>query len=199
MDFSETILAQIKGRKIRRARLVEFDFVSGPIRVWNGARRLRTKDGKEWQGMFGFGRIEGLQQAINGDAPEMRFSVSGVAAAFVQKARGEASEYFNRRVLVFSQFFAGEDDEDFNPWEPIDNPFAEAWGIMRALTYEKTAEEGGFRRIVTISAETPFGATKKRPPFSYVTDTDQRQRFPDDRGMERVAGIEAKLIEFSPE
>jgi len=189
MDFSQAQQAQLSGQKVRRALLVKFDFTSGPMCLWNGQRTLKTPDGQTWRGMHGLGSVQGLQQAINGAAPELRITVSGVDKDFAAKAKAEASEYVNRAVIVYAQFF----NED---WSLLDAPFAVAWARMRGIVARKEATESGIVRSVTLTAETPFGETKRRPRASYVVDRDQQMRFPGDRANERTPGLESKLVTF---
>lgn len=188
MDFPEAIAEQQSGRVVRRARLVWFDFASGPIGLWNGFGRLTTKDGRRWSGLMQLGSISGVAQAINGTAPEIRLSVSGVDVTFAAKAKAETAEYYNRSVTVFSQYF----DAD---WQCLDLPFAESWALMRKLSPSRESTQDGFVRTVTISGETPF-AGKRRPRFAYLGDRDQQQRHEGDKAAERISGIDAKIITF---
>lgn len=188
MDFPEAIKAMLAGKNVRRARLVLFDFASGPIGVWQGFGPLQTKDGKLWHGVGELGSISGVAQAINGSSPELRLTLSGVDETFAMKAKAEADEYYNRAVTVFSQYF----DED---WQCLDLPFAEIWALMRKLTPAAEMQDDGKVRTITISGETPF-ATKKRPRFAYLSDRDQQSRHPGDKAAERVQGIDNQLVTF---
>ncbi|MFT4129969.1 hypothetical protein [Labrys sp. (in: a-proteobacteria)] len=190
MEFSEAIEAQLRGITVRRATLVWFDFKSKPIGLHNGVGPLTTKDGRNWNGLGGLGSVEGLEQAINGAAPEMRLSVSGIDPDFITKAKAEADEYLYRPVIVFAQFF--HDD-----WSLLDEPWAIAWAQMMSLTVarESAGQGDGWVRTLTISAETPF-AGKRRPRNSFLTDRDQQTRHPGDRFAERTMGIESHLIRF---
>jgi hypothetical protein len=200
MNFSDAVKAQLHGRVVRRARLVLFDFASGQIGVWNGARPLRTAhpflDGQNqrWIGAHGLGRLEGVAQSIDGSAPEMRLSISGVDDRFAAKVKAEAAEYYNRSVWIYSQFFTADNDLR-GPWQLLDKPFAESWGLMHSMIAKREPTDNGWLRTVTITAETPFSG-RKRPPFSYLTSTDQEYRYPGDRGADEVAGIENKLVKF---
>lgn len=184
MQYSAAVREQHAGRVVRRARLVLFDFVSGPIGLWNGFGRLETLDGRTWLGLGELGQVSGISQAINGKAPELRFAVSGVDETFAAKVKGEAEEYFDRIVMVFSQYFTRDA-------QCLDAPYAVTWGKMRGMEASRSGEDGNFVRTVSISAEGPF-SNKRRAPFGYVTDRDQQNRFPGDNGMSRVAGIDAK-------
>lgn len=188
MDFSATIQAALGGEVVRMDALVEFDFLSETIRLWNGTGTLKTLDGKSWEGIAGLGDIDGLEQSVDGTAPEQTFTLSGVDARFAAVAKGDADEYFDRPVKVYLQFFdAG--------WQPLDDPFAVSLRRMQRIKAKRTDTEEGFVYSVSVMAETPF-TTRRRPPFSYNTDRDQNRRFPGDRGFEEVAGIDGKKITF---
>lgn len=194
-DFEAVITAQLTGQTVRAELLVEFHFLSGITRVWNGFGRLPTLDPAggtgtvEWLGLMGFGGITGLKQPLNGTAPEMKLTLSGVDPSFAAKAKAEASEYFLRPVKIYLVFF----DAD---WQPISRPRLFLWARMYTLVPKREPNEGGGSvRSVTITAESPF-AGRRRPRFGFLTDNDQQLRYPGDRGAERVAGIEAKNISF---
>lgn len=188
MDFPETIKAQLAGRTVRKTRLLEMDFVSGRIGLWNGFGKLRTKDGKEWLGLGGLGSISGISSSIGGKAPELVFTLSGVDETFAAKAKGEAVEYYNRAAIVFDQFF----DEE---WGLLDLPYATSFGLMRKLTSSREASEEGFVRTVSISAEGPF-AGKRRARFAYLTPQDQRNRHEGDAFADDTPGIDTRPITF---
>ncbi len=188
MEFPETIKAHLAGRVVRKARLLEMDFVSKRMGLWNGFGKLTTKDGREWEGVGGLGKISGIASSMGGKAPELVFTLSGVDESFAAKAKGEASEYFDRSAVVFDQFF---DDE----WGLLDNPYAVSFGLMRKLTSTREATEGGFVRTVSISAEGPFAA-KKRAKFAYVTPADQRNRHEGDAYADDTPGIDTRRITF---
>lgn len=186
MDFSSAIAAQLAGRVVRVDALVEFQFASQTIRLWNGFGSLPTLDGKVWQGIAGLGQIDGLSQALNGVAPTQTFTVSGVDARFASLAREDRAEYYRQPVVTYLQFF----DED---WQPLDNPSSIALRQMDTIQLKRSQVDDGFVYSVSITAETPF-TTRRRPAYGYLTDRDQQQRFPGDLGLNQVAGIDGKPI-----
>ncbi|GAB5376469.1 MAG: hypothetical protein AcusKO_29310 [Acuticoccus sp.] len=188
MDFSEAIKAQLAGERVRVDALVEFSFLSDTVRLWNGFGTLKTSDDRNWEGIGGIGRIDGLEQSVDGTAPEQTFTLSGVDSRFAALAKGSADEYYRRPVSVFLQFF----DDD---WQTLDSPLAISLRHMERLKATRAQGDEGFVYTVSITAETPF-TTRRRPPFSYYTDRDQQRRFPGDRGCEEIAGIEGKKIVF---
>jgi hypothetical protein len=53
--------------------------------------------------------------------------------------------------------------------------------------------QGASTRRITVSAESLF-SLRSRPAFSQYTDTDQKARFPGDRGFEFVPGLVNKIV-----
>lgn len=188
MNFSAAAKAQMEGHTVRCDVLVEFQFVSGTVRLWNGFGPLRTLDTKQWLGTAAMGDISGLAQSINGSAPPITVSLSGVDSTFALKAKAEAEEYYNRPLVVFLQFF----DES---WQCLDNPYGLTMARMANITSKMEDGPDGKVYTVSLTAETPF-AIRRRPPYGYLTDRDQQLRHPGDKGLERVAGIDNKNIVF---
>ncbi|GLR55127.1 hypothetical protein KYK30_31745 [Shinella yambaruensis] len=186
MNFSEAAKIQMAGGTVRAALLLELQFTSGNEWLWEGGGPIKTLDGRTWEGTGGLGSIEGISQAVNGVAPEVRFRLSGVDADFAAKAKGETEEYLYRPALIYIQFF----DE---AWQPLDNPYSLMFVRMTGLAPSFESTDAGRVYEVAVTAETPF-AVRRRAPYGYLTDRDQQLRHPGDRGLERVAGIDNKNI-----
>lgn len=176
------------GGIVRVALLAEFRFATATLRAWEGLSKLKTLDDHQWDGVGQMADVSGLSQSVNATAPALTLSMSGVDADFAAKAKAESDEYYNRAVVPYLQFF----DED---WACLDNPYPITLGRMTNITARKESSAGGPTYTVTLTAESPF-ATRRRPRFGFWTDRDQQQRFPGDRGLERVAGIDNKTITF---
>lgn len=188
MDFAEPIQRQLDGEVVRVSRLVELGFKSGVQRYWPGEFTL-VAGGKGWRPTIGLGQITGLSQAIDGEAPELKLSLSGVDETFAEKALGSVDDYYGRVVSIYWQFF----DEG---WQPIGSLVPITWALMRSFVIDRKSTDQGFIRIATLTAETPF-AGRARAPNGQLTDTDQKARHPKpvpDRMCERVAGLEARQI-----
>jgi hypothetical protein len=185
--FPETIKAQLGGRSVRVSFLVLFDFVTTPVRVWTGAGKITTA-GEEWLGLGQLGSISGLEQAVNGEAPETTFVLTGINPEIMTLAREEwVDESRDRLVKVYLQFHNAEDDR---PLELFDEPYAIWAGRMQTPRFEL---QGASTRRITVSAESLF-SLRSRPAFSQYTDTDQKARFPGDRGFEFVPGLVNKIV-----
>lgn len=188
MELDKAIEAQLAGEIVRAHRMVEFHFRSGVTRLWPGTFVLVDGNGRKWHPTMGLSRVTGIQQALQGTAPELRCELSGVDSDFVDKVRGKAEEYEGRLVRVLWQFYTDTGD-------PIDEPIVITWGIMRSLTFSAQSTPVGRRYVVTLNAEGPFEG-RARARNSYLTDTDQKMRSPGDAICERIAGIEAREVLF---
>lgn len=185
--FPETIRAHLGGRTVRISFLVLLDFVSSPVRIWTGSGRLTT-GGANWYGLGQLGSISGLEQAVNGEAPETTFVLSGINSEIVSLARDEfPTEGRDRLAQVLIQFHNAEDDR---PLELFDQPYPIWAGRMQVPRFEL---QGPRTRKITVSAESLF-ALRSRPSFSQYTDTDQNARFPGDRGFEFVPSLINKTV-----
>jgi hypothetical protein len=185
--FPETIAAHLAGRKVQAALLGQFDFASETMRLWNGGGILEANDDTKWQGLGQWGSVTGLEQAINGQAPEATFTLSGIDADILLLTRDEFEEEVRgRMVRVLLQFFGTDDVNDPDNQRPLDNPFPIWAGLMLKPTFTLDQETG--ERSVAVAAESIF-SQRGRPRFAMYTDADQQKRFPGDRGFEFVASL----------
>jgi hypothetical protein len=189
--FPETIAAALAGAKVESANLVRFDFASKSMRLWRGNGLLKTRDGAEWRGLGQLGSVTGVEQAVNGEAPEATFNLSGIDAEIQRLARDEfKAEVLGRRVVIFVQFFGVPDDADPDNQRPLDRPFA-LWS-GRCVTPTFTIEQKG-ERAIGITAESLF-SLRSRPQYAMYTDRDQDHRFPGDKGFEFVGSLVNKVV-----
>lgn len=189
--FPETIAHALAGGRVECAWLVHFAFTSEEVRVWTGYGALRTTDGQRWSGLGTLGSVSGIEQAVNGQAPQATFTLSGIDAQIVRLARDEyEAEVKGRIVSVLIQFFGIDDPEDPGNQRVLDAPYPLWCG--RCLAPSFTLGEGG-ERSVTIEAESLF-SLRSRPQYAMYTDADQQHRFPGDKGFEFVGSLVNKTV-----
>lgn len=189
--FPETIAAKLAGAKVQGAPLVRFEFASETMRLWLGNGELETNDGAKWQAVGQLGAVSGIEQAVNGEAPQATFSLSGVDANIMRLARDEfKAEVLGRRVVVALQFFGIEDEADPDNQRPLDLPYAIWAGRCLAPTF--TFSPSG-ERSIAITAESLF-SLRTRPQYAMYTDRDQQRRFPGDRGFEFAPTLVNKVV-----
>lgn len=177
--------AAVSGQVVRRAVLVSFAFADAPAYYWQGYGPLRTADNQVWQGAGTLGEISDLDSPVGTSAPVARFTMSGVDVSVAAKARAGAPNVRGRLVQVMVQFYTDE-------LGLVDSPVVAWTGV---LDLPKYSADGTGRYTVTISAETEWVARNK-PPFGFLTDTDQQVRFPGDRGLELVASLVNKAVNW---
>lgn len=181
--FPETIAAAMRGARPRCANLVLLDFVGEPMRLWTG-NGLLTAGGFEWAGIGSLGSMSGLEQAVNGEAPEATFTLTGIDGTIMRLARDEFdAKARNRRAVAYIQFFNEDDDRT------LDQPFPVWGGRMHAPQF--TIQ--GSTREVSVTCESLF-TLRSRPNFAMYTDRDQQKRFDGDRGFEFVATLVNKVV-----
>lgn len=189
--FPDTIAHALAGGRVECAWLIHFAFTSEPVRVWTGFGTLATSDGHQWSGLGQLASVSGIEQAVNGQAPQAVFTLSGIDAQTMRLARDEyEAEVKNRIVTVLIQFFGVDDPEDPDNQRVLDAPFPLWSGRCLAPVFTLTAEG---ERTVAIEAESLF-SLRSRPQYAMYTDADQQHRFPGDRGFEFVGGLVNKTV-----
>lgn len=183
--FSGAIDAYLSGDTVRSALGVKLDFASESYRLWTGPGEL-SAGGEIWHGMAGFGGVDGLEQdSGGGQANAVNLSLSGIDATLLPAFRENfEAEAKGRRATVYLIFFRGTDDI------PTDDPVALWSGVMRQPSIT-VAEDG--TRTIAATCENLF-AQRRRPRFGLLTDTDQRQRHPGDKGLEFVTGLKNTTV-----
>ena len=190
--FPETIARALGGGRVDCAELVHFDFTTQPMGLWNGGGVLHTNDGRSWSGLGALGSMSGIEQAVNGEAPESAFTLSGVDAEVLRLTRREFEpECKGRIVRVLIQFFGVDDPDDPGNQRVLDRPFPIHASRILAPTFTIDAETG--ERSVTLSGESLF-SLRSRPRYAMYTDRDQQRRFPGDRGFEFVQSVVGKVL-----
>ncbi|WP_343711914.1 hypothetical protein [Inquilinus sp.] len=178
--LTSSIRAQAAGQHIICALFVTFDFKSGPMRVWEGDGPL-TRGGHDWRGMGHrqdkqgnpLQSIEGLEQAINGNAPQMTLTMSGVDSTVVTAATSDdPDEIEGRDLTVQIGFF----DASLPGLVPLDTMLTLGVWSMQKPSFTAT---GPTLRTITLPCETLF-AQRSRAPFGMLSDRDHQRRFPGD-------------------
>jgi hypothetical protein len=175
--FPDTISAVLAGKTVRLDLLVMFDFASGPMRLWQGFGTLQTNDSNTWQGIGQLGQVSDLESSIGGNAPQARFTLSGVDPTILAEAL-DPQEIYGRDCNVYMQFF----DDSFNC---LDNPYVIWAGLMDTVKITQNVDTCQ----VEMTAETIF-ARRAKPPFGTLSDREQQKFFPGDGSL---AGIPALM------
>jgi hypothetical protein len=193
--FPETVRAQDWRFHVKCNLYVLFDFATAPIRVWTGDGPL-TREAELWHGI---GRrvdqsgsplqsIEGLQQAMNGTAPLMTLTMSGVDSRVVNAAREDlaAGEIEGHRLTIWIGFMVADVMGDV----PLDDLVVLGEWTMQRPSF---VGQGRILRTITLPCETIF-AQRSRAPFGMLTDRDQQRRYPGDKALEFVPSMVDRAV-----
>lgn len=158
--------------------LIELVFVSQTMRVWTGFGKMRTLDGREWDGVGELGSIDGVSPSFSASAPAGKITVSGVSPRVVASAMN-ATEYRDRPLAVYMQPFLLR--------APYGQPVPIALRVMKSLEFSRDART----RTIAINHEGPY-VGRRRPPAGWYSDADQQKRHPGDQFCERVPYLKFK-------
>ena len=201
MSFSSGGTALLRGDSLGLPALAEFDFESGLKRYWSGLGRLKTLDGREWEGVGNFGSVsdittsEGLvadkvtvefarEAEVNGEM--MAIEATDFAAAIREALR---EDYVGRRCAIYVQpiDLSATRLRDALQGDP-DPRFA---GKMSHPEADIMPDAVAFR----IVAENLF-AEGLDPPHAYLTNVDQQARFPGDRFCEFIPELTQRRVNW---
>lgn len=179
--FPEAIAAQMAGRDPRCLWLMLIDFVTEPSRILLDHGEIDAS-GHIWRGTGDLVAVSGLEQVVNGQAPEMTVTLSALNPAMMALARDEfEAEAMGREIIVYMQF---QDETGL----ALDAPYPVARAVMRRPQF-KIGEDG--TREIIVSAESAY-ALRARPPYAMYTDADQQRRFAGDKGFSFVPTLRNK-------
>ncbi len=185
--FPATIKAALGGATVKMSYLVLFDFDGEPVRVWTGFGRI-TSGGYTWEGIGALASITGLEQAVNGEAPQATFTVAAIDPDIIRLTREEfKTKARDRLARVYLQF---HNDANDKPLTLYDAPYAIWSGRMKAAAFDIKSDG---TREVSVMCESLF-SLRSRPVVSQYTDADQQRRFPGDLGFNFVASLRNKVV-----
>ena len=182
MSFSQTVQEQLAGGDVRMQWLAHFDFADAPLRVWPGYGELVT-GGFTWLGFGDFVSISEVSIPEGLVAAKTSFKLSGVSPEIAAKCAASDALVKGRAATLYLQFFTAAG-------APLDDPYPV---LLLTMDQLQLTASGPSDRTVTLNCETPF-VTRVRPRFSYLTDADQKMRFPGDRGLEFIPSLTNKVV-----
>lgn len=190
MPFLDAVQsAALVGSTVRMAMLVELQFRSKTKRLWNGAGLVTVADG-EWEGVGGFGSIDGLAQVREPVSSKVTLKLSGVSAEVLAIAKASTSDVQGRPAYVWLQLFDAE-------WQPLGARIPVFWGDMQRINIlrSEAGDVSGGSRVCEVEVENAF-AGRARPSAGRFTDADQQARFPGDRFFRFVPAQRSQVIKW---
>lgn len=186
--FTATQAAIAAGRQVIAPRFVVFDFdldVGGPFRIWTGTGQIII-DALTWDGFGELASISDAEVGLADVAGNVTYTLSGVSPEVVEAAQSQQDKVRGRDVQQLGHFL------DVDTLQPLDDFFVLRTDVMDLLSYRSS---GPRDRTVSVSAETIW-TSRNAAAFAYFSDRDQQARFAGDLGLERVAGMKNKRVDW---
>lgn len=173
--FASSVQAMLSGREVRASIGIKFDFTSGSTNVWLGQGTV-THSGSDWLGLGRLASIDGMQMTGIVSTDPITMTLSGIDTALMNEVRNQATEIRGRSCYLYLLMF----DSD---WQPLDSAYLIEVYLMDKATFSVDGETN--QMIVTLTAE-PLFASKHIPPVAFMSDQDQKRKYPNDRIFDRV-------------
>ncbi|NGO50421.1 hypothetical protein [Allomesorhizobium camelthorni] len=170
--FSETIRARTRGHFVGLEALFELRFLSKTFYLHNGGGQLKSKDGQEWTGLDGAGRVSGLGASSIGNSRMVQIGLDAEDADIKTLFQDQRTEVEGRKIVVWGQFY----DEDLTPLDP---KFHHYTGYGDRLQMQK---RGPRSRSMDLKIE-DFFARRRRSAHAVVSHADQQMRDPTATGF----------------
>ncbi len=173
--FSDAAQAILAGQRVAVAAAVKMELVSETLFLWLGNGRVRTNDGREWEGLGRLGGLDGLEFGAIAATQPITMRLSGLDTNLATAARDQYVEMRGRRVSVYALVFNER-------WQPIDMPYL----TMITTIDSATVHRSGDTWVLEVTAE-PLFTSKHVPALNLVTNSDQVSRYPGDKIFERAS------------
>lgn len=154
-------------------------FTSETMHVWSGVGPVAIDD-RTFQGVNAIGEISGLQIGQGRPSETTTIRLSGLDPQYFALAEDQETEVRGRRAeLWLIGFGTGNAGEEWLPAAASLEATREMDRMTRQIDFEAMTS------TITLSME-PVGALRWKSPAGYLTDDDQRARYPTDKALERV-------------
>lgn len=177
----------LRSGRIGQAVLVHMDFLDAPKRWWTGFGDLSV-NGQTWQGLGDLINVSPISSAYQVSAEQVTFEVAATPE-MLGLALAAKSRVRDRPVTVYLQLFANVTMAAFTPGggeiasgDPVGSPMALYSGTMQRMPW---AASGPTQRTIRVECEGLF-FRRNAAPRGRWTDSDQKARYPGDRGLERL-------------
>ena len=189
MAISAPILAALGGRTVYRAYYVVLNFASGTMRAWQGEGNI-TISGNTVYGLGRMGSVSAVEQPVNGAAPQVSISLSGLTTEVLLATISAESEVKGRacelRMAVWNT--SGTHLGDI----PI------LTGIMDRMVYSTSVSREDDKgtavqmHTVSVTLESRLASRRLSPTNATYTQADQAARYPSDLGLQFAGTLQFK-------
>ena len=191
MGAREDLLAipdeMLRDGRIGQELLVFMDFRDNPKRWWTGFGALDVA-GHRWMGVGDLIDISPIETSYSVSAEQVTFQMAATRD-LVELSLASRDRVRDRSVRVYLQYFLLDEDFLYGPdqvlvtsGQPIASPMSLFSGTMQGMPWEMT---GTTQRSISLECEGLFFRRNSAARGRW-TDPDQKARYPNDRGLERL-------------
>lgn len=179
-DVPSAVLTALEGKEVFPFFAVSMAFLSGTLYMWSGYGDL-VYGGNTYIGAGQLLSISAVSETTELEAKGSTLTLSGIPSSFLSLALSE--QYQGRECNIYFGLLTA------NTVTPIDS-FVEIFsGELDQMNISEAADTA----TISVTAENAL-IKLERPVVRRFTDSDQRSRFPTDKGLEFVAGLQDKEI-----
>lgn len=182
-NLTNDMAAASQDRLVRPALLFFADFPSQPTYAWSGYGTLQW-NGHDWTGTGTFLTLSEIEETQEMKATGIGLSLSNVPADLVPISENE--DYQGRTLEIYLMLF--EEDGTTIIQDPI--------MLFRGRMDQMEAVEDVPTAIINMTVESRLVDMDRAREGRY-TDQDQKMRFPGDRGLEAVAALQDRKVNWT--
>mgnify|MGYP001484298069 CR=1 FL=1 len=208
------VLGAINSASVEVIVLCEFDFASGPIRMWSGYGDI-SWNGQTWIGTGVFLKLGDVAETQDTSSVQLSFSLSGVPSDMLALVLGE--QFQGRPCKVYLGAMIGSTGSA----SPVNMPFI---GVANLQTFAGTQllmlssgtvttktlyasqiyggtmdtvtiDEGGETSTLALNSQNAFYQLLRSRDLRYTNEA-QKALFPADNGLKFVANIQNQQVEW---
>jgi hypothetical protein len=200
-DIFPTLLQALEAPQITPFFAVDLMFGSGPLYMWSGyGDFVREDTGNTYLGAGQLLNISTVEETTEIQAVGANFTLSGIPSSFLSLALSEPYQGRECRIYFGVLIEGGLATQgldtittqfgDLIVLQSGTQGFLEIFsGEMDQMNIIEAAETA----TISVSAENAL-IKLERPVVRRLTNTDQKSRYPNDKGLEYVAGLQDKEI-----
>lgn len=181
-DLGATNAAQVVAPTLYPVYFAEMQFASGTVRAWNGVGNI-TVFGNVFSGVGHFGGCESISESGDLAPANVTLTLSGVPSDLISTALSDA--YRGRFVFVWIGFMSGLGGS------LLATPYQIFGGRMDTMVID----DSGDTSTISINCENML-TDLNRPRTSRWTNEEQQRLFPGDRGLEYIATLPEKPLNW---
>jgi hypothetical protein len=174
-DLTTTVLNALDDEVVYPFFAVDIDFSSGPLYVWSGYGDL-TIGSKTYIGVGTLMNVSSVEETTEIEAKGASITMSGIPSSFLSLALQEP--YQGRECRIYFGMTSGPSD------------YVE---IFSGELDQMNISENADTCTISVTAENIL-IKLERPVVRRFTNEDQKSRFPEDKGLEYIAGLQDKEI-----